>query len=75
MACFTMVTIQLDDSEINRAAREELELPLTGDLDSVDVRRVKVEAGVIKARREIRRIAPNAVIRRVGNKLTVNVTV
>lgn len=75
MACFTMVTIQLEDTEINRKAREALGLPLEGALSAYDAQRVKAEAGVIKARREIRRLQPNAVIRRVGNKLHASVTV
>ena len=75
MACWTVVTIQLEDTEINRKAREALGLPLEGSLSQRDASRVKAEAGVIKAKREIRRLQPNAVIRRVGNKLNVSVSV
>ncbi len=76
MACWTTVTMEeIEDTEINRQAREALDLPLEGSLTSYDARRVRTEAGVIKARREIRRLQPTAVIRRVGNKLNVSVSV
>ena len=75
MACYTVVMINLDDTAINRKAREALGLPLEGSLSQYDARRVTIEAGVIKARTEIRRIQPNAVIRRNGNKLSVSVSV
>lgn len=75
MACWTVVTIDLPDTELNREAREALGLPLEGSLSQADALRVRTEAGVIKARKEIRRLAPNAVIRRVGNELKVSVTV
>lgn len=75
MACYTVVTINLDDNALNRKARGVLGLPLTGPLSVSEARRVKIEAGVIKTRNVIRRLQPNAVIRRVGNKLNVSVTV
>ncbi len=75
MACFTVITIEIEDSAINRKAREVLDLPLTGALSVYDARRVRTEAGVIKARIAIKKKAPNAVIRRKGNKLTVTISV
>lgn len=75
MACWTVVTVDLPDTELNRKAREALGLPLEGALSQENAQRVRTEAGVIKARREIRRLSPNAVIRRVGNQLKVSVTV
>lgn len=75
MACWTVVTVDVPDTELNREAREELGLPLEGPLSVSDARRVRIEAGVIKTRREIRKLQPTAVISRTGNKLSVSVTV
>ena len=73
MACWTVVTIDLEDTAINRAARKALGLPLEGSLTQAAARMVGTEAGVIKAKRAIRRLQPTAVIRRVGNQLKVSV--
>jgi len=74
MACFTVVTVDVPNTELNREAREALELPLDERLTLRDAKRVRIEAGVIKTKREIRKLQPTAVIRRTGNKLTVTVT-
>lgn len=74
MACYTLVEINNDDVFIQRA-RKVLGLPADGPLTTWDAEAVKIEAGVLKAMAETRRLAPNAVIRRVGNTLTVNTRV
>lgn len=73
MACYTEVEVNLDDNEINRESRKKLGLRETGSLSENDARRVRIEAGIIKAGRLTRRMAPTAVIRREGNKLVVTV--
>ena len=75
MSCYTMVAVNLEDNAVNRKAREKLGLPLEGSLSQSDAGRVKVEAGIIRSRATLMRLAPNAVIRRDGNKLTVTVSV
>ena len=64
---------QLDDTAINRRARKALGFPVEGDLTESQVRRVKVEAGVIKARDAILLKYPTAVVRRKGNELQVQI--
>ena len=73
MACYTMVTVNLEDSVINREARKKLGLPLEGSLTQSQAGRVKVEAGIIRTRSLLVRMAPGAMIRRDGDKLTVTV--
>ena len=63
MPCFTRVVI-VEDTEINKKAREALGLPLEGPLTASEARKVKVEAGVIKTKQAMRRLNPSAVIRR-----------
>ena len=72
MPCYTMVEV-LEDNAINRKARKALGLPLEGRLGAVDTRRVKIEAGVIKARDSIKKLDPRAIIKRQGNKLKVTI--
>jgi hypothetical protein len=75
MPCYTVVTVTLDDNEINREARRELGLKETGPLTEEEAGRVRIEAGIIKTRREIRRLQPMALITRNGNELTVTVDI
>ena len=72
--CYTQIRVTLDDNDVNRAARKALGLPLDGELAYSDAGRVKVEAGVIRTRSVLQRLAPTAVVKRTGNKLTVTVT-
>lgn len=73
MPCYTLVTIE--ETSFTQQAREALGLPLTGQLTYEQSLLVKREAGVLKARASVLRLAPSAVVRREGNKLTVSVTV
>lgn len=73
MPCFTRVLIKIEDNEVNREARRKLGLPEEGGLTQVQAADVRIEAGIIKSRRVIRSKAPNAVIRREGNRLHVSV--
>lgn len=73
MACYTLVRITLDDTAVNRAARQKLGLPVEGGLSLSDAGRVRVEAGAIRTRAALQRLAPTAVVRRAGNTLTVTV--
>lgn len=76
MACYTVVElVNLDDTALNRRAREALGLPLEGALSPRDAARVRTEAGVLKAIAEVKRQAPTAIIRRRGNELQVQVNV
>ena len=75
MACYTLVRVSVDDTAINRKARKNLGLAIDGDLDEYDARRVKQEAGVLRAIQETRRLNPRAVIKRKGNQLSVQVEV
>jgi len=75
VACYTMVSVEVPDTELNRQARKALGLSLDGPLSLDDAKRVRIEAGVIKTKREIRRLQPTAVIRRTGNQLSVSLTV
>ena len=75
MACFTVVRVKLDNSAINRKARKALGLPLEGDLSAYDARRVGVEAKILTSLAAVRRLQPSAVIKRKGDKLTVQVQV
>ncbi len=72
MPCYTRVEI-IEDTTVNRRARKKLGLPAEGGLSAYDARRVKVEAGVLKAQVAVQRISPGAVVRRTGNKLTISV--
>lgn len=74
MSCYTLVE-QLDDNTINRRARKALGLSLEGDLTQSDINRVKIESGIIKARDQILRMNPKAVIIRKKNELHVSVQV
>jgi hypothetical protein len=74
MACYTLIE-QIEDSAINRRARRALGLSEEGYLSSYDIRRVKQEAGVIKARDQILKLNPKALIKRRGNELEVSVMV
>lgn len=71
MACYTVTLIEIDDNEHTRKARERLGLPLQGGLSQTDANRVKKEAGIIKTQAIMRRLNPMAVIRRDGDKLTI----
>ena len=75
MACYTLVRVSVDDTAINRKARKNLGLPIDGTLNEYDAQRVVREAGVIKGMQEVRRLSPTAVIKRKGDKLTVQVEV
>lgn len=75
MACYTVVLVELDDNEHNRKARERLGLPLTGGLEEADANRVRKEAGIIKTQAILRRLNPTAIVRREGDKLTVQASV
>lgn len=75
MPCYTSVQVNLDDNEINREARKKLGLSETGGLSPEDAGRVRIEAGVIKTLRLVRRLNPTAVVRRVGNELNVSVNI
>lgn len=74
MPCFTRVEI-LDDDAINRKARQKLNLPLEGPLSARDTRRVKVEAGVLRATHSVQMLSPGAIVRRKANKLTITVNI
>ena len=73
MACYTVVTVNLEDSAVNRMAREKLGLSLEGPLTEAQAGRVRVEAGVIRTRSLLARMSPGAVVRRDGDRLTVTV--
>lgn len=75
MACYTMVMVTLSSNVTNRKARQALGLAVDGPLSAYDARRVRIEAGIIKARREIKRMNPSAIIRRKGNRLFVKANV
>jgi hypothetical protein len=75
MPCYTSVRVSLDDTALNRKARKNLGLAVEGSLDSYEAQRVKQEVGVLKAIAETRRLSPTAVIKRKGNKLSVQVEV
>jgi hypothetical protein len=74
MACFTMVRVDLEDDVWNRKARKNLGLPLEGSLSALNAQRVTREASVLKTIATTKRLAPNAVIRRKGNKIKVTVS-
>lgn len=78
MACYTLTTVSIDDTELNRRARKKLGLAETGDLSWSDARRVKTEAALLKAEDTVRRADRTALVRRVKNpngteKLSVTV--
>ena len=75
MSCYTMSMVELNDDTYTKKAREKLGLPLEGKLSRTSARRVRQEAGFLKATDEVRRLQPNAVIRRRGDKLFVTVGV
>jgi hypothetical protein len=75
MACYTVVGVEVEDNEHNRKARALLGLPEKGLLSAADAARVKKEAGIIKTQAIMRRLNPSAVIRRVGDKLTIQVNI
>ena len=73
MPCFTRITMKLDDTQLNRRARIALGLNPEGPLGETYIRQVRVEAGIIKAQDQLRRLAPTAMVRRNGTELTVSV--
>jgi len=73
MPCYTIITVKLDDTAINRRARKKLGLSEEGNLSSSDARRVRQEAAVLKAQDSVRKLDPRAIVRRKGNKLVVTV--
>lgn len=74
MSCYTSIELEnLDDNELNRLARKHLKYPLEGGLTQAQARKVKQEAGLIKAERQIRKMQPTAMIKRKGNELEVTV--
>jgi hypothetical protein len=75
MSCFTVIEVQIDDNELNRKARANLNLPLTGGLTQAQADAVRKEAGILKPQVIMRRLNPTAVVRRNGDKLTVSVNV
>lgn len=75
MACYTVVMVEIEDNEINRKARAKLGLSETGQLTATEAARVKKEAGILKTQAILRRLNPMAVVRRVGDKLTVQAQV
>lgn len=75
MACYTLVLVKVEDTEINRRARANLGLPETGDLTVRDAARVRKESGLLKTQQVIRNLNPTAVVRRQGDKLTISVNV
>ena len=75
MACYTRVRVTLDDTAINRKARKALGLAVDGDLSEYDAYRVQQEASVLRSIEETRRLVPDAIIQRRGQKLTVRVMV
>ena len=76
MACFTLVSIDQDDT-ISERARKKLgiEVDSRGQVSVDDARRIRIEAGVMKTMIATQRLHPGAVIRRVGNKLQISVRV
>lgn len=74
MACFTSVAVNLENSQWNRLARKALGLP-EGGLSQTDAGRVRKEAALIKTQHTMRLLSPTAVIRRQGDKLTIQVHV
>ena len=76
MACYTVVELEnLDDNELNRKARDSLGLPLTGGLSASNARAVRMEAGLLKAIAQVKKMSPKAMITRTGNKISVSVEV
>lgn len=75
MPCSTTVQVNVEDSAINRKAREKLGLPLTGQLFPEQAAKVRKEAGILKTYNIMRTINPTAVLKRVGDKLTISVNV
>ena len=73
MACYTMIEVNLEDSALNRKARKNLGLTLTGSLTEVQAKRVMREAATLKGMEAARRLDPRAIVRRKGNKLTITV--
>jgi hypothetical protein len=73
MACYTVVDVQIEDNELNRQARKKLGLPEVGSLTYDQANAVKKEAGILRTHQVMRRLNPTAVIRRVGDKLTISV--
>ena len=74
MPCFTRVKLEaLTDDEIHRQARKHLGLSATGVLLEQHAAAVRIEVGVIRTYKTLRTLAPTALIRRSGNKLTVSV--
>lgn len=73
MACYTVVSVELTDEVATRLARKHLKLPETGLLTIDQAQAVRIEAGIIRTHRALQKLAPNAVIRRQGDKLTVSV--
>jgi hypothetical protein len=65
----------MDDTALNRKARKTLGYSLTGELSEYEAQQVKREVGVLRAIHETRRLAPNAVIKRKGFELSIQVQV
>ena len=75
MACYTVVQVEIEDNEINRKARQALGLPEKGAVSELDARRITKEAGILRTQQVMRRLNPSAVIRRVGDKLSIQVNI
>ena len=75
MPCYTQVRVSIEDSALNRKARRNLNLPETGEIERGYVPLIKREVAVLRAIKETRRLAPDAVIKRNGFELSVQVSV
>ena len=75
MACFTYVELKLDDKALEEQARKNLKLEGVKYLTNQQAASIRKEYGVLKAIKATRRIAPTAVIKRDGDKLTITASV
>ena len=73
MPCDTRVEVRIDDKEIEKEARKKLGLPESGSLTRQQAAALTKEAGILKTIKTTRRLAPTAVIKRSGDKLTISV--
>jgi hypothetical protein len=78
MPCYTVVKVEVENTEWTKKARKKLGLPATGKLYPEEARAVTLEAGKLKAEASILEQDPFAIIEgmEVGSKeLTIDLEI
>lgn len=76
MACFTMVTVEVQRDRWTRKAAKKFGLERAlekGTLTQLQAREIEKEAGILRGISEVQTLAPGALIVRKGDVVTVTV--